>query len=309
MKIIVLGTEWKENYWENEKVAPYKLSMERVKGLKESLPLAGIGIYRKGKHKDLSFLPPCFIIVQSMERNEKGEYEFGFRYLSKMGAITSSKFAYEMEMLSLFSTHSHEKVLEALEKLGIKTPLEWQRLLEPKSPTTWKDWIGRHFQELLSTSISNDDYEDRIFEIFTALGFKVEPQGHKKEGEYPDGIAYCKHFAIIYDCKNRLNYFLIANDKRAMVKYVSSAKRRIEEQKEVEKVHFAFVAHSYSNVEGISDIEKDTQSKGFLFTSAALLYLLFKKMSLGPSFALSDFDQLISNQPITNEVIDKTYGR
>jgi hypothetical protein len=283
--------------------------MERIKGLKESLPLAGIGIYRKGKHKDLSFLPPCFIIVQSIERNEKGEYEFGFRYLSKMEAITSSKFADEMEISTIFSPHPHEKVLEVLEKLGIKTPVEWQKLLEPKSPTTWKDWIGKHFQEFLSTSISNNDYEDRIFELFTALGFKVEQQGHKKEGEYPDGIAYSKHFAIIYDCKNRPNYFLSANDKRAMVKYVSNAKRRIEEQKEVEKVHFAFVAHYYSNVEGISDIEKDTQSKGFLFTSEALLYLLFKKISLGPLFALADFDQLISNQAITNGVIDKIYGR
>jgi hypothetical protein len=69
------------------------------------------------------------------------------------------------------------------------------------------------------------------------------------------------------------------------------------------------VAHSYEGTEKISDIEKETSSKGFLPTSEIRLYLLFKKMSLGPSFLLVDFEELASNQIIMMESVERVYGR
>jgi hypothetical protein len=308
-EILVLCTYWEPDYWDNGKIAPYpKRSIKPIQHLKNALPLAGIGIYTKGKDRDFTAQPPCFLIIKNITENEKGEPQFDFHHISKMQGITSSTLLNEIGIRNLFFSVSEEKILQILEKFGIKPPSEWQKLLEAKvmPQPSWLDWVGKQFQDILQT-VSNDAYEDRIAEIFTALGFDVEQLGHKKEGEYPDGIAYSKDFAIIYDCKNRTNYFLNASDKRAIVKYVQYAKPRIEERKKIEKIYFAIIAHSYDKVENISDIEKETHTKGFLLTSEAMLYLLYKKLSLGPSFLLADFEELISNQVIKIENVKDIY--
>jgi len=310
-EILVLCTWWKPDYWERDEIAPYpKMPIKSVQHVKNALPLAGIGVYTKGRGRDFTAQPPCFLIVKNITENEKGEPQFDFHHISKMQGITSSMFLNEIGKRNLFFTVSENEVLTVLEKFGIKPPPEWQKLLETKPPAapSWPDWISKYFQDILQT-ISNNEYEDRVAEIFRALGFEVEQLGHKKEGEYPDGIAYSKDFAIIYYCKNRTNYFLNANDKRAMTKYVQDAKRRIEEQKEIGKVYFAFIAHSYDKVENISDIEKETSSKGLLLISETLLYLLFKKLSLGRAFYIAGFEKLISNQVVTTENVERIYGR
>lgn len=308
-EILVLCTYWEPDYWDTDKIAPYpKRTIKPIQHLKNKVPLAGIGIYTKGKDRDFTAQPPCFLIIKNITENEKGEPQFDFHHISKMQGITSLTLLNEIGIRNLFFSISEEKILRALEKLSIKTPPEWQKLLEAKAPSTpsWLDWVGIHFQDITQT-ISNNEYEDRIAEVFTALGFDVEQLGHKKEGEYPDGIAYTKDFAIIYDCKNRTNYFLNASDKRAIIKYVQYAKPRIEERRKIEKIYFAIIAHSYDKVENISDIEKETSSKGFLLTSEAMLHLLFTKISLGPAFLLADFQELISNHVITIENIKNVY--
>jgi len=309
MEILIMCTYWEPDYWETDKVAPYpKRSIKPIQHLKDTLPLAGIGIYTKGKDKDFTAHSPCFLIIKNITENVKGEPQFDFHYVSKMPSIASYTLLNEIGIRNLFFSLSEEKVLPILEKLSIKLPPEWQNLLETKTlpSPSWLDWVGRHFQDIMQT-ISNNEYEDRVAEIFSALGFDVEQLGHKKEGEYADGIAYSKDFAIIYDCKNRTNYFLNANDKRAIIKYVQRAKKRIEERKKIERVYFAIIAHSYDQVENMGDIEKETSSKGFLLTSEVILYLLYRKFSLGPSFLLTDFEELISNQVIKIEDVEDTY--
>ena len=307
-EIVVLCTWWEADYWERDKVAPYPtLSLKPMQHLKNILPLAGIGIYTRGRGRDFTSQPPCFLIIKNITENEKGEPQFDFHYVSKIQGIASSEFLNEIGIMHACSV-SQEKVLPILEKFGINPPSEWQKLLEAKAPPpfSWLECVGKHFQDILQT-ISNNEYEDRVAEIFSALGFEVEQLGHKKEGEYPDGIVYSKDSAVIYDCKNRFNYFLNANDKRAMIKYVQYNKRRIEEQRKIKTVYFALIAHSYDKIENISGIEKETSSKGFLLTSEALLYLLFKKISLGRLFLLTDFEELISNQVITIENVKRVY--
>jgi len=307
MEIIVLSTEWEEDFWEKKKKAPYRLSAELVERLGASFPRAGIGVYRKGRRKDLSSLPPCFIIIQNIEKND-GEFEFVFRYLSKVERLTSVEIANAVGLRHLVQSIPYEKISAILERLHIKTPLEWQRLLEPKPATSWLDWIGKHFQTILQTDSTNE-YEDIIAETFKALGFDVEQMGYKKGGECADGIAYSKDFAIIYDCKMSDNYFLNTDDKRAMKNYIQMEKKRIEGQKDIRNVHFAFVARSYANVENLSDIEKETSSKGLLLTAETLLYLLFKKLSLGRSFYVAGLEQLISNNVVAIKDIERIYGR
>lgn len=309
-EILVLCTYWERDYWENDKTAPYpKRSIEPIQHLKNAVPIAGIGIYTKGKDRDFTAQPPCFLIIRNITENEKREPQFDFHHVSKMQGITSSILLNEIGTGGLFFSVPKDKILQILEKFEVKPPSEWRELLEPIGiPTpSWLDWIGKHFQDIRQT-ISNNEYEDRIAEVFAALGFEVEQFGHKKEGEYADGIAYSKDFAIIYDCKNRTNYFLNASDKRAIIKYVQDAKRRIGERRKIERIYFAIIAHSYDKVEKVSEVEKETSSKGFLLTSEAMLYLLFKKLSMGPAFLLADFEELISNQVITIEDVKKVYG-
>ncbi|MEM2087545.1 MAG: hypothetical protein QXF52_02580 [Thermoproteota archaeon] len=52
----------------------------------------------------------------------------------------------------------------------------------------------------------------------------------------------------------------------------------------------------------------ESSTKGALFTSEALLYLLFKKLSLGRSFLLADFERLVSSRIITRGSIERVYG-
>ena len=307
VEILVLCTWWKIDYWEMDKVAPYpKRSIKPVEHLKDTLPIPAIGVYTKGRDQDFSSQSPCFLIIRDIYENEKGEPQFDFRFVSKMEKMPSSSFLREIGIRKLFFSIPQERALSVLEEFGIQLPLKWKKLLEARPSSSWLDWVGKRFQDILQP-VSNSDYEDRIAEIFNALGFQVEQLGHKKEGEYPDGIAYSKDFAIIYDCKNRFNYFLNANDKRAMIKYVQYAKRRIEEQRGIEKTYFALIAHSYDRVGNISHVEKETSSKGFLLTSEVLLHLLSKKLSLGRLFLLVDFEELVSNQVITIEDVERTY--
>ncbi|MEM2931032.1 MAG: hypothetical protein QW797_09280 [Thermoproteota archaeon] len=309
-EVLILCTGWHGDYWESRRTVSYsKKSVEPVRHLKNALPVAGVGVYIKWRERDYSSQPPCFLMVKNIGENEKGELQLDLQFVSKIEGTTSREFLKEIGgFQDLFFSIPKEKVLDAFRKIGVKPPLEWERLLEEKPKPSWLDWVGKRFHDILQP-ISNTEYEDRVADIFNALGFEVEQIGYRREGEYPDGILYSKDFAIVYDCKNRSNYFIDARDKRAMIKYVQYAKRRIEEQRGITRVYFALVAHSYGNVEGVGDIEKEASTKGFLFTSEALLHLLFKKMYLGRLFLLSDFEELISSQVITVENIEKVYGR
>jgi hypothetical protein len=50
--------------------------------------------------------------------------------------------------------------------------------------------------------------------------------------------------------------------KTPVIEYIQDA-RRIKVQGSIEKVYFAIIAHSYSGMKNINDIEKETSSVGF----------------------------------------------
>jgi len=309
-EILVLCTGWEPDYWEKYRAVLYpKMSIESVKHLKDRVPIPAIGVYVRGKAGDYSQRPPCFLIVKSISENEEGAPHFDFHYVSQISGLTSAQFLNEMPARKgLFFSIPEEEVLSILRKFNIRPPREWWEVPEAKIVLPpWLDWVGARFQSIILKRVYSDEYEDRIAEIFRALGFEVEQLGHVKEGEYADGIAYSKDFAIIYDCKNMVDYSLNARDKRALINYVNRDKRRIQERRKIEKIYFAIIAHSFGRIEGMSDIEKETGCKGFLLTSEAMLYLLYKKLYLGPSFLLVDFEELISTRPLKIEQIENIY--
>ena len=308
-EVLILCTDWAQNYWEIDQTAPYpKRSISPIRHLKHAQMIPGIGMYIKGKKKDLSSISPCFILVKSVEENEKGEPLFQFHFLKKMENISSAQLDGEIGSHSLFFGLPKEQILSIFNKIGIEAPSEWIMLLGEEIQPSWRSWIGEHFLRILR-SVSTHEYEDKVTETFRALGFEVKQMGYKKEGEYPDGVIKSPDFSIVYDCKNCSNYFLDAKDKRAMIKYIQDAKRRIREQSKIEKVYFAIIAHSYDQrTRNLSEIEKETSAKGILLTSETMLYLLFKKLALGRLFLLTDFEGLISVQTVTMENIDKAFG-
>ncbi len=66
-------------------------------------------------------------------------------------------------------------------------PEQWLELINlGKPPKDWRDYVGKRFLELIYENLENDEFEDRVYELFRALGFKVLQFGHKTLGEYPD---------------------------------------------------------------------------------------------------------------------------
>ncbi len=272
------------------------------------MPVPGIGAYVKQKKGDFTSRSPCFLIIRGIRENEKQEPAFDFQFLAKMEGITSSQLLQYFGNQGLFFSVNGEKVLETLERLRAEAPSEWKQLLGLEVVPSWKDWLGQHFLNILGP-ISNNEYENKVAQIFNALGFEVEQMGYKREGECPDGIIYGKDFAIVYDCKNRTDYLLDAPDKRAMIRYVQVAKRRVREREAIEKVYFAYVAHSYhQNTKNLGDIEKQAGTKGMLLTSETSLYLFYKKLRAGKSFLLADFEELAIGVVVRQEDVERVYS-
>ena len=314
--VLILCTNWRDDFWYSDKVAPYpKKSINSIQHLKDKLPIAGIGVYIKGKEKDkdLSNLPPSFIIIKGIKEYDKGVPEFDFSFISIIQGIKSSELLDKIGENKLFFVVKQEKVISIFKEYGVNPPLEWKKLLEENLTSTpsWQSFIGEYFLKILG-EISNDNYEDIIAQIFNALGFHVVQLGHRKNGKFPDGIVIyiaddIKYsFAIVYDCKNSNKYYLPTDDKRAMKEYIQDVEKKLKEQEHIQKVYFAFIAHSYNEID-ISEIQKETSSTGFLLTSEDMLYLLYKKIVLGRSFLLTNFDKLSSKYVISRETIDKNY--
>jgi len=150
---------------------------------------------------------------------------------------------------------------------------------------------------LESENLSNNEFEDRVAALLTALGFCVDQQGYKLKGAYPDGVAiFDGKYAIVYDCKNKKDFYPTEEDKRALYDYLMKEKL-VNEDKE----HFcAFIAKSFAG-------EKEEKNI-FYFSVEDLLYLLYKKLILGPKFSLSPLKKILYEKMTVNkETIDNEW--
>ena len=296
-------TDWEKcNYWEKPKEAPYpKMSYKRLSGWNElikNLPLPGLGIYGHYRQEDCSREPFVYLQVNSMRydiNSEEPSFSFKPTAKSKTESIHLTN-SLPPQFRKLFSDIDAEELVKILSSMGETPPPEWMRLIEVKEmPVSWHDYVGKYFLGIETENISNDEFEDRVGNLLKALGFDVTQKGHTLPGAYADGISSFDNYAVVYDCKNTSNFFLSEEDKRAIEKYLQDEKKVRKEK----NVYSAFIAKSFRQ-----------PSKGdlFYFTVNSLIYLLYKKLLLGPKFTLDPIKKILDNKtPLTNEIIDKEW--
>jgi len=305
-KVILLATGWEPDYWEKPKIAPYPTKkysdLSDWETLSKNCPLAGIGIYikqtLKGKVHDYSNKQFVYLKIKGMDYDRRTkEPLFDFEPIQK--SYTESKKLWNKlpdENKKLFSSIDADNLIKILKEIEEEPPKEWLNLIESgKTPSYWYDYIGKYFLELKNGGLSNDEFEDRIVALLTALGFDVTQKGHKLGGEYPDGVAaFEDEYAIVYDCKNRVNFIPTAEDKRAIRKYLEDEKKVRKEK----NLFCAFIAKSFG------EVQKDI----FYFSVDAILYLLYKKLIMGFKFSLSPFKKILDDKMnLTIDTIDKEW--
>lgn len=147
----------------------------------------------------------------------------------------------------------------------------------------WKNYIGKVYLLLMLEELSNDDFEDIVAQLLIALGFDVLQKGHLLFGAYPDGFARIdENFGIVYDCKNSRNFFATEEDIRAINQYYQDEKNKNEQM----KIFKVFITKS-SKAISRGDI--------FVWSVESLLYLLYKKLTLGNKFQLSPLKNILIN--------------
>lgn len=302
-RVLLLATGWQPDYWELDKEAPYPKTkytdLPEWDDLSKSCPLLGIGRYIKQKDKDFSQNPFVYLKIMGMRYDliTKQPY-FNFKTLTKSkieSRILEGKLSSDNR--NLFSVIEPEKLFRILQDIGEEPPKEWKKLMEIKEEIIyWRDYIGKYFLDIEQRTLSNDEFEDRVAVLLNALGFKVVQKGHKIIGEYPDGIAsFGNDYAIVYDCKNTQNFLPSAGDERAIEKYLGDEKKIRSER----NIYCAFIAKSF----------KEQSRKDILYLSInSLLYLLYKKLSLGSKFTLSPLKKILDNFiTLEKETIDKEW--
>ena len=294
-KVILLCTAWAPDYWESPKEAPYPkrkyTDLSDWETLSKNCPLPGIGIYIKQKNKDFRENPFVYLKITGMRYDENDKSPcFNFEPIKESSIeskILMEKLPPENQKL-LFSAIDVFQLDKILNEIGEKPPEEWSKLIKLViEPAEWYDYIGEYFLELKSGTLNDDEFEDRIADLLTALGFEVTQKGHKLRGEYPDGIAIFDNYGIVYDCKNTAEFTPTKDDIRALEKYLNDEKKVYEDY----SLYPAFIAKSFK--EHLKPII-------FYFSVEDLLYLLYKKLKMGFKFNLSPFKKILSNNMSLN---------
>ena len=285
MDVVILATDWDPGFWQQTRNAPFP--GERLKW-DVPVPCPAIGVYGKFKQPDLADKPPSFLIIQGVERNEKGPI-FRTEHLGVVQGITSDQLRKELGLprFRLIDRMNPDKVVGALQRLGVSIPERWTELLVHVIPPPGDEWLPPRFS--LPESISNDLFEDRIAEMFRAIGYEVHQRGHRTSGRHPDGIAlFREQYAIVYDAKNCYDYQLPAGDQRAMVEYVKNAREKFAVgDRKIDDLYFAFVARGFgaSARQGISRVHSDLGDiHGVLLPLDVLQELVRLKLQKGPEF-------------------------
>jgi len=302
-KVLILATNWSPDYWESEREAPYpkKLHTDIAEWdvVSKNCPLPGIGRYFKQKDKDFSIEPFVYLEIKGMryDFNTQEPY-FDSKILTKSkmkSSVLEGKLPYDKR--KLFSAIEYEKLIRILEDIGEEPPEEWKKLIEIKKEIIhWENYIGKYFLKIEEGTLGNAGFEDRVAVLLNALGFMIYQTGHYIPGEYPEGIAsFDKDYAIVYDCKNTQNFIPGAEKERAIKKYLKDEKKIRSER----NIYCAFIAKSF----------KEESKKDILYLQInSLLYLLYKKLSLGSKFTLSPLKKIFDNFiPLEKEIIDKEW--
>lgn len=299
-KILILATAWKDDYWESPQKADYPsgkyTELSDWENLSGNCPLPGIGIYRKYKDKDLSNNPFVYLEIKGMSYDSSSLapcFEFEFLEKSKIRSDEIEK-KLPQENRGWFSAIDPEELINILKAMGEDPPEKWKELTkENEERIDWKDYIGKYFLDLEEKDLGNDEFEDRVAKLLTALGFKVVQQGHTCLGSYPDGIAlFNNDCGIVYDCKNKRNFSPNADNVRAINQYYRDAQKKFKNK----NIYPVFIT---------KDFTKISWNKIFCLKIESLLYLLYKKLFLGVKFNLSPLEIILYKETsLEKEKID-----
>lgn len=305
-KILILATKppWAPNYWSDSPNAKYpKLKYSALpawNSLADSCPLPALGIY----FRDYSREPFVYLKLKGMSYDSQSEEpSFDTQTIGSSNGESQtlidklpSSNKWRSGEPKYFSSIEPKQLKDILQELSEDPPEEWKKLIQLKEQlATWRDYVGRHFLEIEEKDSSPYEFEDRIAALLNSLNFDVSQKGHKLAGEYADGIASFEDYQIVYDCKNTLNFLPSADDMRAIQKYLSDEKKIRKEK----NIFPAFIAKSF---------KQGSRGDVFYFTVGALIYLLYKRLSLGPKFTLAPIKKILENKtPLTNEIIDKEW--
>lgn len=300
-QVLILATNLQPDYWNTGKEARYKnqkyTELPQWNELELNCPIPGIGRY----YGNYSESPFVYLKINGMRYDPTtGIPYFNINPIAK--SDSSSTKLYDKLPTSCrkyFSAIDASNLLGILKDINEEPPKEWIELLDSQIKSfNWKDYIGRHFLEILENKLSNDDFEDRIAELLTALGFSVNQKGHKVKGEYPDGTASIHNYVIVYDCKNvSQDYYSTAGDIRAIKKYSEDEKKILS----AEKIYPAFIARSFAVT---------SEKQVYQISVDFLLYLLYKKLSMGFKFSLSPIKKILDNfTPLKIETIDNEWRK
>jgi len=301
-KVILLATGWHPTYWSTPKEAPYPKKSHRElsdwEELSKNCPLPGLGIYIKQKDKDYRNMKFNYLLIKGMRYDSvSGQPYFEFDPIQE-STTESWQLTNKLpaENRPLFSSIQSDTLINILKNIGENPPKEWISLLELKETIiSWQDYIGKYFLEIEIKNLGNEEFEDRIFYLLKALGFDIIQKGHTLPGAYADGIFSLDTYAVVYDCKNTSNFLPSESDKRAIDRYLQD---EIKVRKE-KKIYSAFIAKSFGEI-----------SRGdiFYFNVNSMVYLLHKKLQIGPKFILDPLKKILENKTLlTNEIIDKEW--
>lgn len=298
MEAIILSTVWDPKYFEVSKEAPYKnfdyRAIENWENIKSQLVIPAIGIYKRD-HANINFV---FLKIMGMRYDETNSAYFDFRVIQKSTVSSSTliNLLPQKNKSPLFSSIDLDGLIKIIKATGAIIPDEWiQKTSNSKDTTTtpthqiqtvqddFLSYIGKHYQKLLSSDISNDEFEDITANLLVALRFDVKQQGHNVIAAKADGIAFFENdFGIVYDCKNQNNFVLTADYERAINRYLEDEKL----VNKVENLFPVFIVKGFRQI-GNSNIK--------IFEIESLLYLLYKKLTLGNKFSLSPLKVILRN--------------
>jgi hypothetical protein len=274
--------------------------------LSKYCPLPGIGIYTKGKRNDFSSIEFAYLKIKGMEYDSSTQMPyFHFETLEKSNTPSRQLIVklpgtnkWNPDSVKLFSSIDCQRMLEILKELGENPPDEWMKLIETPAAgkaVDWRDYIGRYFLEIENGTLSDDEFEDRVYRLLIAIGFDVTQKGHTLPGAYPDGIASFEEYALVYDCKNSDDYCIVNKDKLTIKDYLKNEKKVRKEK----KFFPIFITNTFGSID-----EKDV----FHFNIRSLNYLLYKKLQLGSKFNLRPIKKILDNKmPFNEETIDKEW--
>ena len=307
-QIILLKTDWACDYWHTSKSARYPGNVSYTdlptwEELTKSCPVAGLGIYYKGKKGDCSKIPFVYIRVKGMEYDPgTGNPSFHFDVFQ----VSSAKSDCLLNKLPrankrLISTIQASDLTRILSELGESPPNEWLQLIERVTPTSispsWRDYVGKYFLAVEQSSLSDNEFEDRIASLLKALGFVVTQKGHTRQGSNADGIAIYEKICIVYDCKNTDLFLPTESDIRALKLYTTDEKTL---QSSEIPLYSAFIARNF---------QRQPQQSTFHIKAEPLLYLLSVKLVKGRDFNLNPFKLIFQKQKeLSRKPIDEFWS-